>query len=372
MDRSTPADAAFAEVLQGLPRETFEAFVAGIWRARGWAVGRDGGCLELDREGPPPERWRLAVAHDPAETDLDREVVDVLVTSRPERPQTGPEAGTDVLSAPDLLEILRYGLDRETADRLVTDHLDRDISAFVPDKAATGACDVPDGTSAGGPDHPRKGTPSGRNGTGTEPAITAVVLLVLVAAVAGGTTVEPLIDSGHPNVPTPGPAASGATPDPTPEPVPTATTASTTPGEGARETAGQTRYFTIEPTCERPPELVLAIVLGALAANDPSTDAGIEAASRFSALPKTEEGFGFPPILNQPEYALLFTHETATYGPTRPLSRSVVSIRARLENATASRTYRFVLSNEESWDSLGCWRLSGVLLEDDGAVSLRD
>lgn len=373
MDRSTPADAAFAEALQSLPRETFEAFVADLWRARGWDVDRDGRHLRIDREGPPAERRCLRVVHDPAETDLDRVAVDVLVTRRPERPTTGPVTGTEVLSGPDLYEVLRYGLDRDAADRLVADHLEREFGAFVPDEPATSATGSgPDGSPGGGPNGSGEGTPSRIAGIGTEPAIAAVALLVLIAAVAGGSTVDPLIDSGIPIVSTPGLDAPAVTPGPTPEPVATSPTPTATPREGALQTADQTRFFGLEPTCERPPKLVLAIVLGALAANDPSTDAGIEAASRFSALPKTEDGFGFPPILNQPEYALLFTHETATYGPTTPLSRSVVSIRVRLENATASRTFRFVLSNEESWDALGCWRLSGVLLEDDGAVSMRD
>ena len=374
MDRSTPAEAAFADALQGCPREAFVGFVADVWRARGWAVDRDGSHLTLVREGPPAEVRHVTVARDPAGADLEARRVDLVVTSRLGHPSPEPMGGPEILSATDLYEVLRYGLDRETADRLVADHLEVEFGAFVPGEgvpvAASGAdrdeppADVPP-RSAG-----RTRTPA--TGSGSGPAIAAVALLVLVAAVAGGSTVDPLIGSGIPIVSTPGLDAPAATPGPTPEPIPSAATPTATPREAFRETADQTRFFGLEPTCERPPQLVIAIVLGALAANDPSTDAGVEAASRFSALPKTEDGFGFPPLLSQPDYALLFTHESASYGPTTPLSRSVVSIRVRLENATASQTFRFVLSNEESWDSLGCWRLSGVLLEDDGAVSLHD
>ena len=369
MDPSREPGAAFADALQRRAPADVAAFVADLWRARGWDVTAEGARLEATRTAPTAERHLILVSADvPASTGP----ADVVVTTGREPPTEVPD-DVEVVTADDLYRMVRFGLDRAAGERLLEAHLDLDASVIEAPRPAAGTGTTPPATP---PPPADGGRPWGEWGAllrGARHAspVTVVAAVVLVSAVvlgaAGGpaATVEPLADSlpgASPAVPEGAASTPATTPTPAPSP------------EGDREAlpvARQSRYLEATPTCERPPGLVVVIIVGALAANDPETDDGIDTAWRFSFHPETSIKHDFVRFLRQPEFALLFTHDTAEFGPVIAHEADIVSQRVRLSNRTRSRSFQFVVAQDRVGELEGCWRLAGILLDDANGVSIR-
>ncbi len=154
----------------------------------------------------------------------------------------------------------------------------------------------------------------------------------------------------------------------TPAPVPETTgNAGADRSETARQADGDAGnggadYASLEPTCTRPPGLVVSIQVAALSNNDPETDGGIRTAWRFAA-PSNREVTGpyanFRRLINT-SYRPLLEAETVTYGP---VDRTGMSAERTVTVTTAtgnSTTYRWRLDRQSGGQYDGCWMTAGV------------
>lgn len=367
---ATPA-ARFASVLQGASAERFVAFVTDLWRARGWTVVRDGDRLTVSRERPTPEERTLRIrpggSGGPVRPGSAVDAVVVPTRSAPRLDPADNGRAVTVFTADDLLEMVKFDLDRAAGESLLRRHFDRGRDLLEPTDDA-----VP--PASGGPTRPRPVTRR-RWRVPPVPRLEALALAVAVVAVLGAIAAA----GGAGTVPDPA-AVAGVFDDPSPADPPTDTgagsppTAASTPSTTPTPVAAmappdyryQPRYIGIEPTCERPPGLVIVVILGAVANNDPGTNDGIRTAWAFSERPpETADAYGaFEDFLRDPERRLLFTHRVAEYRPLVVHDPDVVSQRVRLANGTHQQTFRFVLSQKQTGEKAGCWLLAGILTDD--------
>lgn len=133
--------AEFLARLRRIDRHRFVAFVAAVWRARGADVSREGRTLRV-RTGAGT---RLVHVHRRTRL-LGRaagsvpDAADAVVTNAPGAPAGVPE-GVRVVDADELYELVLYGIDREDADGLCREYLDR--PATVHRGSDAGDDDVP-------------------------------------------------------------------------------------------------------------------------------------------------------------------------------------------------------------------------------------
>lgn len=346
----TPVD-AFAAALQRCSASGLEAFVIDLLEARGWAVEAGPDRVRFSKRAPSGPTRALAIdpPSDPDATDSDGDHI-VVTPARQSRSTTGDRV--DTLTADDLHRMLRFAVDRPTAEGLVGDHLDVPPDAVLR-PAASPAADG--GASWGRPGRPRPEAPEPAAAPAVGSTLGAALVLVLVVMVAIGAasgyvdTVDALADPVvEPALQNPSVAQADGT-------------SSGSPGAGER-LADQPRYLEATPTCDRPPGLVVALIVGALGAAGPNRTAGIDAAWRFSIPIGSEPGF--ERLLGRPAFDLLFDHETAAYGPVLDHGGDVVSQRVRLSSPTVTRSYRFFLTRQGFGDRAACWFLAGVLVDD--------
>jgi len=133
------------------------------------------------------------------------------------------------------------------------------------------------------------------------------------------------------------------------------------------------RSTTLEPTCDRPPLLVVQIQMNALRQNDPTTNDGIRTTRRF-ASPGNRRTVGsfarFVDLFQTPTYAPMLSYDSAEYVPER-VDGDVAEIRVvTRENSTVTGTYTFrlrqigaedgsITSGSAGYD--GCWMTDGVV-----------
>jgi len=195
-------------------------------------------------------------------------------------------------------------------------------------------------------------------------AIGAVALLV-GAVVAGGVVAF----DGAGNDPIQQAPAETVTPAPVPVVTATPTPESTPTPVGSPGSAGNNEsvgYGSLEPTCERPPGLVVYIQVAALSNNDPETNDGIRTTWRFAA-PSNRRFVGpyenFEEVINA-SYRTLIEAETVTFGS---LEKSGVvasqNVTVRTESGE-TKTYRWRLRRQSDGRFVGCWMTTGVLQVD--------
>lgn len=153
----------------------------------------------------------------------------------------------------------------------------------------------------------------------------------------------------------------------TPAPVPEATadavsTATTTQAPASAGNNTAVGYASLEPTCARPPGLVIHIQVDALASNNPETNDGIGTVWRFAA-PSNKQYTG--PYSNferliRARYSALLAAETISYDP---LERDDRSARRRVTVTTpngTSSTYSWQVEKQSTGQFKGCWMTTAV------------
>lgn len=150
---------------------------------------------------------------------------------------------------------------------------------------------------------------------------------------------------------------------------PTATTPTQTQESVPAIAAGESRYRSLRPTCDRPPELVVAIQVNALRYNDPQVNEGINTTFQF-ASPENRAASGpldnFVTLITT-QYEPLLNAETVTYGP---LSRQngTASQRITVETSDGLRqSYTWRLERQSGGEYDGCWLTSSVLRSPTGS-----
>jgi hypothetical protein len=180
-------------------------------------------------------------------------------------------------------------------------------------------------------------------GRGASLLAVACVLLAGCAGVFGGATTETV------------------TPASVPEPTATATPEATAPENG---TVAQPRYFDLRPTCERPPGLVIAVQVGALANNGPA-DRGINTTWRFAAPSNREVTGPYPEFVRliDRQFQPLLNAERVTYGR---LVRTETAATQQVTVTTADNTtvtYTWTVERQSGGRYDGCWMTTGVSLD---------
>lgn len=192
-------------------------------------------------------------------------------------------------------------------------------------------------------------------------AAIAIAIAVVIGAASG--PLGGLAGDGGTDAPATGDERQRST---TPAPVPTTVPGAGNPAPGTP--AGQPRYLSLQPTCDRPPGLVVAIILGALHTAGRADDDGIEAAWRYSVKPigSGDDPSQFATFLRQDRYRPLFTYQSAEYGPVVHHTETIVSQRVTLRTRGQRTAYEFVLSQSEREPTAGCWQLAGISAQSDG------
>jgi hypothetical protein len=153
-------------------------------------------------------------------------------------------------------------------------------------------------------------------------------------------------------------------------------------GGGAElsDSAIAARSTTLEPTCDRPPLLVVQIQMNALRQNDPTTNDGIRTTRRF-ASPGNRRTVGsfarFVDLFQTPTYAPMLSYDSAEYVPER-VDGDVATIRVvTRENGTVTARYTFRLRQIGAEDGSitggsagydGCWMTDGVVASEPAGV----
>lgn len=126
----------FRRLVRGLDAPSFAAFVADLWRARGWTVEHADGTIIATRMNPP-DRLRIRPVTGRGRRRFERsleEGVDVVVTTATlTEPSTGDSRTIDVA---DLYDLALYGVDRSDLDALFRSHFDRPLSSFGDDRSS--------------------------------------------------------------------------------------------------------------------------------------------------------------------------------------------------------------------------------------------
>lgn len=172
-------------------------------------------------------------------------------------------------------------------------------------------------------------------------------------------------------------AGDGAgSPTLTPVPVPETDSggATATPdGRVAGPDSTADRYAGLRPTCKRPPGLVVQIQVGALATNDPDTDAGIRTVWSFAAPSNREYTGPYPEFaeLIRTSYTPLLEAERTTYWPVDRTGDEASRLVA-VHSSNESVTYRWELRRQSTGRYEGCWMTVGVAQIDDVPVATVD
>ena len=203
------------------------------------------------------------------------------------------------------------------------------------------------------------------------PTVRTAVALVVVVVLAGCGA---LLGAGGSAESTPTPTL---TPAPVPEPTTTVTTtdrpgtptaervtATASSGPAGPSNGGdrQPRYFGLNPTCERPPGLVVHIQVAALA-NDDGTGEGIDATWRF-ASPSNRRQIGsyeeFVDLITR-RYRPLLDAERITYSSLERTGRNATR-RVTVRTAGGSdATYVWIVQRQTGGRYEGCWMTAGVV-----------
>lgn len=395
---------AFADRLCGLEQADLAAFVAATFGARDWRVVVTGPRLVLSRKGDDSEeRSVLVIGGGEPPSDVEIERLDVVIPARRSSAvdRLADDAGAVVFGPDDVYDLLLYGIDRETADALCREHLGRSVwaepgersrprTSVHDDEADTGAGGD---TEAGGEPVEERSISSILRSAGAGNLIghagrrrkrlvvglaLLIVLAVAVASASGGFGGTPfggpgLSDGDGIDTATRTPGSDTASPttgswaDSA-----SATGATTNAGRMVAPTAGGTpdastlerRYVDLTPTCERPPELVAVIIVGALRENDPATDDGIRTAWNFSSRASPGATYrSFASYLSEEQFELLYDHRrmemTTTYAEHGDRAYRV----SVTDSAGTSATYLVVLTKQQGGRLPGCWLLAGIVVE---------
>lgn len=123
----------------------------------------------------------------------------------------------------------------------------------------------------------------------------------------------------------------------------------------------QPRYLSLEPTCERPPGLVIHIQVQVLRTNDPATNEGMATAWRFASPSNRQlvgpyEAFvdtlesGYQPLLNA---------DSVTYGPLeREGTTATREVTVTADGESTTYEWRVVRQSEPPYE--GCWMTFSV------------
>lgn len=217
------------------------------------------------------------------------------------------------------------------------------------------------GGSGDGSESPASGHGPGTGSVAPVRGALAVVAVALVAAVVLGAGVGPAAFGGSSGAAAPANATETASPTGTPEPTTATPTETTTPSPWVATPSGSSgeRYFSMRPTCERPPDDVVHLQVRALGYNQSE---GVRVAYRF-ASPANKRFMGpfsaFRGIFRTDTYRPMLGYETATF--ERPsvdgdVARQNVTLRA----GDATATYEFTLSKQEGSQYHGCWMTDTV------------
>lgn len=141
------SEAAFARQLRALSTAERLSFLARLWEARGYATRVDDGRVIAEKRelhagdsgttaeaATPARELTIAVTGPIGYGDVDTGA-DIVVTTREtalvRRAATG--AGAEVVSPGDLLETFMYGITRETAETIASEHLGGSVVATTAD-----------------------------------------------------------------------------------------------------------------------------------------------------------------------------------------------------------------------------------------------
>jgi len=114
--------------MRRLDRAALLAFVADVWAARGRETAVEDGVV-IARDPATGARRRVGVAFGPGEAGD----ADAVVAPNPDRIRAGAGGDVRVIGPAEIRNLLRYALDRETAERLAGRHLDLSLSAPDPE-----------------------------------------------------------------------------------------------------------------------------------------------------------------------------------------------------------------------------------------------
>lgn len=390
---------AFADRLAELEPGAVATFVGALFRASGWEVEADGRTLELRRPGNPPVRRTAVVATAGVDDVPATDRPDLVIAAGPSGGQGTPGGAPDpaTVRPDDLYDRLFYAIDRETADALCREYLGCGATAGAA--TSTAGSDRSDDRDGGGTDVEQEETGEVApavprvNGIGASPplrdvtwtrllgGLAIVVVLVAAAGAGGGFGGAPSPATSPPD----GAASAGDTRtaiDPTATPGDTATPRSgerTEPGAsqvngGPATVSPDDRYLRLTPTCERPPDLVAVIIVGALRANDPATDAGIRTAWNFSSRASVGSTYAnFERYLTQDRFDPLYEHRRAEYAEVYR-ETGIAAYRVTLTDGSGERHPYFMAFSNEAVDTTrgsvpnrsgeeGCWQLAGMIPE---------
>lgn len=190
-----------------------------------------------------------------------------------------------------------------------------------------------------------------RLGVGTA-ALLVLVVLAGCAGLLGGGDRQPT------ETVTPAPVPE-TTASPTPDRSPTVSATQTSSDTGSETVAD---YSSLEPTCTRPPGLVVHIQVVALATNDPQTNDGIRTTWRFAA-PSNKRYTG--PYSNferliETRFQPLLDAETVTYGSLGGANRSTQRRVTVTASDGTSNTYIWRLEKQSTGQYDGCWMTTAV------------
>lgn len=146
----------------------------------------------------------------------------------------------------------------------------------------------------------------------------------------------------------------------TPASVPDVATPSMTP---PAESSSAARFHTLRPTCERPPELVVYIQLGALRSTTQTTNAGINTTWQFAA-PSNRRAIGsydrFVRLIRE-QYQPLLTAETLRLGPMDHRGMTAEQPVTVTTAAGEQESYVWTLAKQTEGQYAGCWMTTSVL-----------
>ncbi|MFB6149225.1 MAG: DUF4864 domain-containing protein [Halobacteriales archaeon] len=397
----------FVSLLETLSDDEVIEFVEALWSLSGWSVVRSGPVLEATRSTPVSETRRILVTtpSTAALDDTDLTTIDTIVTVDQSVDPADHEE-LEVFDPSDLYTEALYAIDAESADELFQSYFDRparrerndDVQTLPAPSATEPTDDSPtqeESEPANQSTTDDQSTASASPGSNTNGGPWRYALLggLLVMGVLGLGIGAGLIPGVGPIGPTDGPMQSVAVPggdrevgdegpfevpegnvdlgrqsptasshsttvSPTPDEQPATVTPTTTP-----RSVQSSRYTGLQPTCERPPRLVVAIQVGALRNNNATTNDGIATTWRF-ASPRNREVTGplanFIEIVKSPTYAPLLNHTRVTYGPMT-ISDSVATqpLAVTDQNGT-QHGYEWILVRQDSGQFDGCWMTDGV------------
>lgn len=355
MAESPPDISSFVRLLGELDHSEFETFVTDLWAARGWEVSAAEGVVRMRRDEPVGERRTVAVLPVGSTATALVEGVDIVVTRAPDSGRaasTARELEATLIDTTDLYRLSLYGIDRRDADALFRSHFDRPLGEGRRRPDRSGSVMPTD----------RQPTSSWR--TSRWSGVLAAAVVALGIAVVIGTASGPLGalegDSGPPRA-----VAANGTDEPnsdqlsvTPVPLPTTVVAQDESGP----LVDDSRYLDLQPTCDRPPAMVVSIILGALRHDGASTERRIETAWRFAVSPvRSSNGYRlFVEYLQQDAYDPLFTHQAVEFARLVQHTDTIVTQRVTLTTEGNRVDYEFALSKASGGSDAGCWQLAGI------------